>query len=102
MTDKKYEGWTFGDSTEMDKREHIAEDFYNRILRPNEWTFYCADEACFYALYCGDFEEAQKRIYHHYGYLVKEEELLMPFWKLLDRLYAPKTNLLGNERGIKE
>lgn len=92
--DKKYKGWPSTDCTEMDKRRHIAEDFYNRIMSPNELTFYCSDKDCFYDVYFGDIEEVKERILHNYGYVVREEEFFIPLWKLLDRLYKPKTHLL--------
>jgi hypothetical protein len=92
--DKKYKGWPPTDCIEMNKREHMAEDFYNRVISPNETTFYCSDKDCFYDVYFGDTDEVKERIFLNYDYVVKEEELFIPLWKLLDRLYKTKTNLL--------
>jgi hypothetical protein len=93
MTDNKYEGWTIGDSTEMDKREHMAEDFYNRILESGERPFFCSDDASFYAIFFGDPKEGKEKILEHYGRTLNDYELSMPFWKLLDLLYTPKPSL---------
>jgi hypothetical protein len=45
-------------------------------------------------VYFGDTDEVKERIFLNYDYVVKEEELFIPLWKLLDRLYKTKTNLL--------
>ena len=104
MSDETYD-WQ--DITEMDKRKNIAQDFYNRILEPEDRCAYCVDIDCFYDLIayhaddkCSydisiDEKKIQERILHHYGQVVTEYDLTkVPFWKLLDRLYKPKTNLL--------
>ena len=87
MSDHK---WTIADSTEMDKRKTIANDFYNKILDPEEHPIYFSDEASFYALYFGDLNEAKDLILKYYGFRATDKEFSMPLWQFLDILYAER------------
>lgn len=73
---------------EMEKRQKIAKDFYDRVLDLDEHPLIVTDEASFYDIYMGDDPEAIDIIYKEYGVTLSRENFQMPFWKMLDLLYA--------------
>jgi hypothetical protein len=81
------EKWNIADSDKMSKRVEIANDFYNRVLDPEEHPMFCSDDACFYDLFFGDPKEAKEILKREYGKNFTDTELTMPFWKFLDLLY---------------
>lgn len=81
------ENWTFADSLEMDKRRSWAKDFYKKILDEEDYLIFCSDEASFLDLYVGPLQEGRKLIYGEYNVYLSDEDMQMPFRKLLDILY---------------
>lgn len=77
-------------STEMEKRIRIAEEFYHAILDPEEIPYIVTDDATLYAIYIGDEVEMIKKIKKEYQVEIGLQHFKIPFWKLLDFLEINK------------
>lgn len=74
------------DTSEMEKRQKQAQEFYNSILDPYEHPWLVTDEASLYDITLDMEEDLIQRIYNYYGVIIDEKFIGQPFWKLLDYL----------------
>lgn len=82
MSNKYY----IADSTQMDKRKLLAEEFYNNILDPEEIPYIVTDEASLYDFFAGDEFELMNKVKEKYGVNIDMRHFKIPFWQLLEYL----------------
>lgn len=81
--DKRFE---IASCSKMEEREKLSENFYQKILDPEEIPFLVTDEANLADIFLGEENELIKKVQKEYGVKITADHFRIPFWKLLDLL----------------
>jgi len=81
----------FAEDEHMKQLEPLAEEFYDRILRPDEDPGFVSDEASVLDLSLAPEEQLIEKISAYYGKPVSRFDLRRPFWSFLTDLNAERT-----------
>ena len=74
------------DDAHMRGLESLAEEFYKKVLRPDEEPGFVSDEASLLDISLAPEEQLIDRIEAHYGKTVTKSDLRKSFWTLLTDL----------------
>ena len=78
----------FADDGHMKELEPLAEEFYDKILRPDEDPGFVSDEASLHDISLAPKELLIERIRDHYGWTLTRWDFERCFWTLLIDLNA--------------
>ncbi len=73
-------------TVKIDSRKKLAEEFYIKILDPEEVPYLVTDDASLYDIYAGDENELIEKIKKEYGIILTKKHFRIAFWQLLDFL----------------
>lgn len=75
------------DDKNMRRLSGMAEDFFDRILRPDEDPGFVSDEATLLDISLAPEADLIEKVYRQYGRTLTSHDFRRPFWSLLQDLY---------------
>ena len=88
------------DDSHMRGLQSLAEEFYDKVLRPNEDPGFVSDEATLLDISLAPEQELIEKIRSHYGKTVTKWDLRKSFWSLLLDLNADRSAVDKNSASM--